>query len=184
MGPWLAEGSAGNRLLHCDRQHVPPTCSVTPWSIQVSYILLPIVVHRHWSALRPRCQARRASAVLRLGAPGKWPAALRRFAVRRAASSTSAVQGGTPGAVVCTSHCCGTTCLSAPTASPATRTHAHSTTLARQRAGLFAGKRARGHRVGRLVPHSRVSVRVCRRRSGAACEGGARVLLLVRRVWR
>ena len=46
------------------------------------------------SSPRPRCQARRASAVLRLGAPGRWPAALRRSAVRRAAASTSAVQGG------------------------------------------------------------------------------------------
>ena len=24
LGPWLPQGSAVNRLLHCDRQHAPP----------------------------------------------------------------------------------------------------------------------------------------------------------------
>ena len=48
-----------------------------------------------------------------------------------------------PGAVVCASHCWGTTCPSGPTASRATRHHALSTTFARR-----ASRPARGHARG------------------------------------
>ena len=55
-------------------------------------------------------------------------------------SSRRRSSDATPGAVVCVSHCCGTTCPSGPMASRATRTQACSTILARR-----ASNPVRGH---------------------------------------
>ena len=102
LGPWLPEGSAGNCLLRCDRQHAPPATRpaarrggaqgwrrfVGPQSDQVSHQLLRVAVEAPSDLA-----AKHQELLLPLAPELRVVAALRRSAARRAAPSTSAVHG-------------------------------------------------------------------------------------------
>ena len=118
--PRRSQGRAANGVLHCSRQHAPPPAC-------------PLAARRAGGARRARTRTScRTSACESLrswvrgarsgdGADQRGIAtqgeAQQRCAVHHYRSRRRRSDVGTPGADVCDSHCWGTTCPSAPTAS-------------------------------------------------------------------